>query len=421
MLRRYFQAPSTGAAWGLKFWAISIDSLDVVKIEYGKVGTKGSSKVVPFASPEEALRNVDHMIDRKVRKGYVECIDPAVANAALVMHEESRLSLDPPPVYYDVPPLVKAPRFESIDFDLIAPEPISFFAKVHVTGRRTDDLQSEIERLETLLGQIGVKSLNVYVNGPEVATSLVFRDDQMYTSSVATQLSLSQPVAFGNAMLAMAQQVARKKTQLGEIFWPGSDLDIHVNGQTSGHFASTAVSMRIGDSAPPIFKGDLVVLQLDGTVAPAGGQVGMPFGVVAGLSAPAPEDDIVIGPSAWNHDVWKENGNPWPPTALSVTDLGHVGYIGLIGISLREINPPGYSRKAINLQDKDGRVTFDAATSNWGTIVGFAVYGGPKSSTIVFGASILHPADVHTGMVVNIDITNDLKNWQELNAKPPQF
>ena len=41
-------------------------------IQYGKIGTDGQKQEKDYASPEEALKQAEKLVDSKIKKGYEE-------------------------------------------------------------------------------------------------------------------------------------------------------------------------------------------------------------------------------------------------------------------------------------------------------------------------------------------------------------
>lgn len=54
-----------------KFWSIDVCGSEFT-VNYGKLGTEGQTQVKTFASPEEAEKAAEKLINEKVKKGYVE-------------------------------------------------------------------------------------------------------------------------------------------------------------------------------------------------------------------------------------------------------------------------------------------------------------------------------------------------------------
>jgi len=54
-----------------KFWKIAVSGLDMTVI-FGRIGTKGSTVMKTFETPERAKREATKLIAEKVRKGYLE-------------------------------------------------------------------------------------------------------------------------------------------------------------------------------------------------------------------------------------------------------------------------------------------------------------------------------------------------------------
>ena len=54
-----------------KFWKVAVTGLDMTVV-FGRSGTKGSTVVKTFETPERAQREAVKLIAEKVRKGYIE-------------------------------------------------------------------------------------------------------------------------------------------------------------------------------------------------------------------------------------------------------------------------------------------------------------------------------------------------------------
>lgn len=54
-----------------KFWKIAVAGVDTIVV-FGRTGTKGSTVVKSFDSPERAKREAAKLIAEKLRKGYQE-------------------------------------------------------------------------------------------------------------------------------------------------------------------------------------------------------------------------------------------------------------------------------------------------------------------------------------------------------------
>lgn len=54
-----------------KFWRIALTGMDVM-VTFGRIGTKGQSNLKTFATLERARREVEKLVDEKLKKGYIE-------------------------------------------------------------------------------------------------------------------------------------------------------------------------------------------------------------------------------------------------------------------------------------------------------------------------------------------------------------
>jgi len=54
-----------------KFWQISLAGTELTE-NYGRIGTSGQSNLKNFDTAERARREMDKLVDEKLRKGYVE-------------------------------------------------------------------------------------------------------------------------------------------------------------------------------------------------------------------------------------------------------------------------------------------------------------------------------------------------------------
>lgn len=172
-------------------------------------------------------------------------------------------------------------RFVSIDLD--APPPPVFksgqqlvFAAVESQPPIAEHI---VNRLEYTLGAIGVRSLSMYISPDQLSVTIIYRNGMAYQDTLKWAAFEGNPELaldlLYDTVIAYAQQQARELTNRGELIWPGSDVIISRGDNLDMEF-------QLSELSPAVCKGEMVVLQPDGTVALASRPVSIPFGTVEG-------------------------------------------------------------------------------------------------------------------------------------------
>lgn len=70
-----------------KFWEIDVVA-ESVEVRFGKIGTKGQTKITDFEMPPEALAHAEKKINEKLKEGYVE-VSPVVDHPSTLIVDDS--------------------------------------------------------------------------------------------------------------------------------------------------------------------------------------------------------------------------------------------------------------------------------------------------------------------------------------------
>ena len=70
-----------------KFWEIDVVA-ESVEVHFGKIGTKGQTKITDFEMPPEALAHAEKKINEKLKEGYVE-VSPVVDHPSTLIVDDS--------------------------------------------------------------------------------------------------------------------------------------------------------------------------------------------------------------------------------------------------------------------------------------------------------------------------------------------